>query len=669
MWCAFDSDFPDGAVATERDPHFLKRLSIRTRLPATDCTHNTMLYPQLTATRCVVSLNGIWELAREHEEADQHRGFKAEKQVAVPASYNDLYAEEGFRMWMDGMWYQRTFVVPRTLRGERLVLRFGAVAHRARIYVNGTEVGGHEGGHLPFECVVTDQIKWDGPNLLCVRCENRLSATTVPMGELKNKGENGQFAGQYPDVPFDFFPYAGIQRDVCLYTTSPKAHLASVRVTTTLRDGIARVRVAGVIHCRRGTSPATAGGYRVAVHCTSRQRGTSSSTETVACEYEERIEEGKRSKIGKGGLVDGAFACTFEVANPELWGVNTPNLYDAHIQLLRGADVVDAYAQRFGIRTIRVTGNRLLLNDQPVYLQGFGRHEDFPIVGRGLCHAANVRDHELLKWVHANSYRTTHYPYSEELVALADEQGILLIAEAPAVSVNFDHLQDDRMRQECYQNHASALTELITRDCNAPSVIAWSVANEATTNRIAAKEYFSNLAALVRSLDSTRPVTMVTCKVEDDLVMDCFDIVGVNFYPGWYHAPGLGLDESFSRAKESMRHALHTLHAKFHKPILVSEFGADCIAGLHSLPAEQWSEEYQSDLILTLIDVIRECDFVIGEHVWNFADFRTAQNFPRVGGNKKGAFTRDRQPKMVAHLLRRRWAVPRYVDAPPPAPR
>ena len=120
-------------------------------------------------------------------------------------------------------------------------------------------------------------------------------------------------------------------------------------------------------------------------------------------------------------------------------------------------------------------------------------------------------------------------------------------------------------------------------------------------------------------------------------------------------------------AKASMRHALETLHQKFKKPILVAEFGADCLAGLHSLPAEQWSEEYQADLIMTLIDVIRECDFVVGEHVWNFADFRTAQNFPRAGGNKKGAFTRDRQPKMVAHFLRRRWAVPRY-DVTPPAP-
>ena len=155
-----------------------------------------------------------------------------DRHVAVPASYNDLYAEEGFRMWKDGMWYQRTFVVPNTLQGERLVLRFGAVAYRARVFVNGREVGSHEGGHLPFECEVTDVVEWNKPNLLCVRCENRLSATTVPMGELRNAGENGQFAGQYPDVPFDFFPYAGIQRDVCLYTTPKAAYLESCLLYT-----------------------------------------------------------------------------------------------------------------------------------------------------------------------------------------------------------------------------------------------------------------------------------------------------------------------------------------------------------------------------------------------------------------------------------------------------
>ena len=297
---------------------------------------------------------------------------------------------------------------------------------------------------------------------------------------------------------------------------------------------------------------------------------------------------------------------------------------------------------------------------------------------------------------------------------LADEQGILLIAEAPAVSINFDHVAEG---SKLLANHENALAELIARDRNCPSVIMWSVANEATTNRPDAVPYFSKLAAATRALDPTRPVTMVTCKVDDDLVMGAFDVVAVNFYPGWfvlaaslfsslgeaapadarprtfrlpppaapprplrgrsgfpaapprprrprYHLPGMGTGEPYAAQKADMRRALTTLHEKFQKPVLVAEFGADALAGLHSLPAEQWSEEYQADLVLALIDEIRTLDFVVGEHVWNFADFRTAQNFPRVGGNKKGAFTRDRQPKMVAHLLRRKWAEKRYPDHP-----
>lgn len=330
----------------------------------------------------------------------------------------------------------------------------------------------------------------------------------------------------------------------------------------------------------------------------------------------------------------------------------TIGVYDASGALL------DEYTQRVGVRTVKVVGDRLLLNGAPVYLQGFGRHEDFPVIGKGLNHGVNIRDHELLKWIHANSYRTTHYPYSEELVALADEQGILLISEAPAVSINFDFVTEKTL-----QNHCEALAELIRRDRNAPSVVMWSVANEATTNRPDARPYFKALADLTRAMDATRPVTMITCKVEDDLVVDLFDVVGVNFYPGWYHLPGACSDggEPWAAQKENMRATLTSMYARYKKPIFMTEFGADALAGMHALPAEQWSEEYQADLIMELISVFRELDFVVGEHVWNFADFRTAQNFPRVGGNKKGVFTRERQPKMAAHFLRKTWAKPRYA--------
>lgn len=573
-----------------------------------------MIYPKRTRTRDLFELNGIWDFARELEPGDFANGFVPEKQVAVPGSYNDLFTENEFRMWEKGSWYSRRFTMPKMLKEERIVLRFNSVSYRGEVFLNGKRLGDHETGYTPFEFDITDGVDFEKDNLLCVRVENILSTDTVPMGNLNNDPEPGQFAGQYPDTPFDFFPYAGIHRPVMIYTTSSAAWLDSVMVETEM-DGTVTLR--------------------------GKVAGAASAADVEIVETGEVVEV---------EVANGSFKALLNISDVKLWDVWDPNLYHARIRITDGDEVLDEYDQRFGVREVKVEGDRILLNGKPVYFQGFGRHEDFPIIGKGLNHSVNVRDHELLKWINANSYRTTHYPYSEELIQLCDEQGILLISEAPAVSINFEFVTEQTL-----DAHLKVLAELVERDRNYPSVVMWSVANEATTNREDSIPYFKKLSGLVRSMDSTRPVTMITCKAEEDRVMEFFDVVGVNLYPGWYHLPG-----QIEEAKEDLRNTLEKMYAAFKKPILITEFGADTIPGLHSLPAEQWSEEYQTELILGLIDVMRDLDYVVGEHIWNFADFRTAQNFVRVGGNKKGAFTRDRQPKMVCHFLKKLWSEPRY---------
>ncbi|MFC1762307.1 beta-glucuronidase [Planctomycetota bacterium] len=579
-----------------------------------------MLYPKQTRTRTQMSLDGIWELAREQGGAGYASGFAAEKQVAVPSSYNDLYTEASWRMWTAGIWYGRRFHMPAVLKGERVVLRFGSVNYKAEVYLNGQRLGQHETGYTPFEFDISDSVCFDRENQLCVRVENILSADTVPMGNLQNSPEPGQFAGQYPDTPFDFFPYAGIHRPVTLYTTSKAAWLDTVDVQTHVTGEDATVTLTGQI------------------------QGKAARVRITLKETDEAIEV---------PVTEGGFRAGLVIEDARLWDVYQPNLYHCCMHVLDAqGQILDEYHQRFGVRTVEVRSNRLLLNGKPVYLQGFGRHEDFFVIGKGLNHSVNVRDHELLKWINANSYRTTHYPYSEEVIQLADEQGILLISEAPAVSINFDYVTEQTLK-----THLQVLQELIERDRNSPSVIMWSVANEATTDREDAKTYFKALADLTRDLDSTRPITMATCKGANDLVMEYFDVVSTNLYPGWYHLPG-----QVEAAKDDLRDTLNNMYDTFQKPIFITEFGADTLTGMHSLPAEQWSEEYQVELVMGSIEVLRDCDFVIGEHLWNFADFRTAQNFVRVGGNKKGVFTRDRHPKMVAHFLKKLWAKPRYTD-------
>ena len=100
---------------------------------------------------------------------------------------------------------------------------------------------------------------------------------------------------------------------------------------------------------------------------------------------------------------------------------------------------------------------------------------------------------------------------------------------------------------------------------------------------------------------------------------------------------------------------LNAWHNEYHKPIIITEFGADTIEGFHSLPCETFSEEWQQAYIKEHARVFDALDFVAGEHVWNFADFKTKEGVKRFRGNRKGVFTKDRNPKLVAHYLKERW--------------
>jgi beta-glucuronidase len=105
---------------------------------------------------------------------------------------------------------------------------------------------------------------------------------------------------------------------------------------------------------------------------------------------------------------------------------------------------VDQYTERFGIRSVEVKDGQFLINNEPFYFKGFGKHEDTYYNGRGMNEVANVMDFNLIKWIGGNSFRTSHYPYSEEMMRLADEQGLVVIDETTAVGVhlNFNAVLD-----------------------------------------------------------------------------------------------------------------------------------------------------------------------------------------------------------------------------------
>ena len=354
-----------------------------------------------------------------------------------------------------------------------------------------------------------------------------------------------------------------------------------------------------------------------------------------------------------------------QVNAPHLWQPGNAYLYTLWATVSDGSSH-DEYPLRVGIRTVKVVGEQFLINDRPFYFTGFGRHEDADIRGKGFDHALMVHDHALMNWIGANSYRTSHYPYAEEMLDWADEHGIVVINETPAVGLNlalgitFDGaakpaqlFSDEAVNDETQRAHLRAIEELIARDKNHPSVVMWSIANEPDANQQGARDYFAPLAAATRELDPTRPITCVNvmfCTAESDTITDLFDVVCLNRYFGWYTQSA-----NLAKAERALESELRAWQEKLHRPIIITEYGADTLAGLHSSYQEMWSEEFQNAFLDMYHRVFDRVSAVVGEHVWNFADFATSQNIIRVGGNKKGIFTRDRKPKSSAFILRDRW--------------
>mgnify|MGYP000919481011 FL=1 len=349
-----------------------------------------------------------------------------------------------------------------------------------------------------------------------------------------------------------------------------------------------------------------------------------------------------------------------EVPGAHLWSDKDPYLYDLTV-----ATESDQYSLKVGIRTIAVDGGKILLNGQPVKMNGYGRHEDFIASGKGLNLPLMVKDYQLMRWTGANSYRTSHYPYSEEEMQLADREGFLIIDEIPAVSLQMaDEANNAERLRMCLQQ----IEEMIARDKNHPAVVMWCVANEpmpkgfgvgalgendlSTEERnLPGKQFLDAEIAHARELDPTRLVTVVTVMGGPQNWMENCDVLCLNRYWGWYTLGG-----QLDTAREKLGNELDQVWNRFHKPIIMTEFGADTIAGYHGKPDVMWTEDYQADYIRFHMEEAAARDFVAGMQVWNFADFAAVQSTMRVGGlNHKGIFTRIRTPKMAAHVLREFW--------------
>lgn len=592
---------------------------------------NSLLYPCNSSARRAVSLNGMWRFQFDPDGAGEAAGWVEALpdpvSMPVPASFCDLFTDKDSREYCGDFWYQTDFFVPGEWNGDEVVLRFGSVTHRARVFVNGVEVAQHTGGFLPFNAVVTEIVRYNQYNCLSVLANNELSEERIPCGAVGVRSDGKKFNRPY----FDFYNYAGIHRPVWLQRL-PRECVTDFEIDTALDGADALVT------------------YRVVTNG----------------DHDVSVEVWDAGKLvsgccGKTG--------TLRVQSAHLWGVGDGYLYQFVVKVLDGERVLDEYREALGLRTFAVKDGHFLLNGKPVYLRGFGKHEDADLRGRGLDLVTLKRDFACMKWIGANCFRTSHYPYAEEVYQMADEYGILVIDEVPGVGMmrsfqNFADAGSGRYTSffeaptvpALQSNHLQQVDEMIRRDKRHACVIAFSLFNEPETISEHARRYFAPIFDTARRLDpQKRPLTGALEKTSSPQKCQCFDLcdfICLNRYYGWYIEGGYTMPDAEAAFRREMR---DWDAVRGDRPVVFTEYGADTLSTQHTLPSRMWSQEYQVEYLKMNHAVMDDFPFVQGELVWNFSDFQTTEGIMRVGGNKKGIFTRDRQPKDAAFLFRARW--------------
>ncbi|NGP45118.1 beta-glucuronidase [Bacillaceae bacterium SIJ1] len=590
-----------------------------------------MLYPKTTTTRQTKTLDGIWNFQLDANSLGEEHGWPAQGlpssiHMPVPSSFNDITTSQEMRDYVGDVWYETTTYLPNEWFTETVMLRFGAVSHTATVWVNGALAVTNHNGFLPFEAKITPLLIKNGLNRITVKVNNELTWDMLPPGEVTEEKTPEGEVKKTLHQQHDFFNYAGIHRPVTLYTV-PKEHITSVQVDTDFNGETGIVSVEGHFSGRGE------------IH------------------YEVLTKEGQSVATGTGTTA------SMSIPHVQLWSPDHPYLYKLDVTVTgEDGNIVDHYPLNIGVRKVEVKNRQLLLNHEPVYLKGFGKHEDADVRGKGHDPVMMMRDMYLMKETGANSFRTAHYPYAEEVLQMADEIGFLVIDETSAVGLLSQGVpatgdlapvfSNGRISDRLADYHMDTVIRLIERDRNHPSVIMWSLSNEASTMEPEAEVYYQRLIDEVRKRDR-RPimnVNLMLIEPERCYVSKLVDVIGLNVYFGWYSTPG-----NLEAGKRDLTDYLERWENTHEQPVVITEYGVDTVAGLHKMPSVMFTEEFQVEFLETYHQVFDEMPSVIGEQVWNFADFMTKQDTVRVDGNKKGIFTRDRQPKMAQATLKARW--------------
>lgn len=507
----------------------------------------------------------------------------------VPSDWNSQLAELNY--YEGTVWYARRFDV-QVQKDKRLFIYFGAVSYRCRVYLNGREVGRHEGGFTPFQFDITGLVK-EKDNFLAVEVNNTRTIDAIPA------------------MAFDWWNYGGITRDVFLVTT-PQTYIQDyfVQLDKYKSDKI-DVRV---------------------------QLSANNNNVPVQVEIPEL-------KIKQNLVTDekGSAKISFNVKKLQRWSPDSPKLYKV---IISSAD--EKIEEMIGFRNIWVKGEDIYLNDKPVFLKSISFHEEIPQrKGRAFSEADAIMLLSEAKALGCNMIRLAHYPQNEYTVRLAEKMGFLLWEEIPIwQGIDFEN-------EATKIKAGNMIREMVMRDKNRCALAFWGVANE-TQPSAPRNEFLKYLIQCCTEMDTTRLITAAFDLVRfdrgrqvffmDDPFIKELDIIAINKYMGWYHPWPVAPE----KAVWDVAAGQPLIVSEFGGEALYGQSGDREVAS-------SWSEEYQAKLYDDNIAMFNNIPNLRGVSPWILFDFRSPFRFHptnQEGWNRKGLVSDQGYRKKAWYIMK-----------------
>lgn len=559
------------------------------------CTFSSMVSAQDLLTnvygREFQSLNGKWDaIIDQYSQGRKNKIYENNKpqgktdfyeysfehglRLNVPSDWNSQLPE--LKYYEGTVWYARRFDAKKEV-GKRLFLYFGAVSYRCNVYLNGKEIGKHEGGFTPFQIEITNQVK-DADNFLAVEVNNTRTVDAIPA------------------MAFDWWNYGGITRDVMLVTT-PQTYIKDYFIQLDKNKG-----------------------NQIDIRVQLSEDAANTDIQVAIPEL----------NISRKLTTDNKGMATVSLSNIkklERWSPGSPKLY----KVIVSSDN-DKVEEMIGFRNITVKGEDIYLNDNPIFLKSISFHEEIPQrKGRAFSEADAVMLLSEAKALGCNMIRLAHYPQNEYIVRMAEKMGFLLWEEIPIwQGIDFEN-EATRLKA------GTMIKEMVMRDKNRCALAFWGVANETQPSK-PRNEFLKYLIKCCKDIDATRLITAAFDLVRfnrerqvfvmNDPFIKELDVVAVNKYMGWYHQWPLTPDKAIWEVAKG-------------QPLILSEFGGEALYGKsgEAEVVSSWSEDYQATLYRDNLEMFKHIPNLRGTSPWVLFDFRSPFRFHPVNQedwNRKG---------------------------------